>query len=218
LKEKKQGKASNIVSLSGPVIFQNSIVPKTLNECNEPLSVDQIRFGDLTTDKITQNVQIVNIGQNFSKFALIPKKPNGVYFYWALTHQNQVFADNVCESPHTRYADDPSVFKLAHQTYVDVVKAAVIAAVITVVVAWDYLCLDSTTPRGMYTAAAAAFGIIVVAWHRFWPDSAAAVTAAAASVVIVILVTAAAAAAAVQAWLFGSASRLTKVGLFARNI
>jgi hypothetical protein len=37
-------------------------------------------------------VQIVNIGQNSSKFALIPKKPNGVYLYWALTHQNKVFA------------------------------------------------------------------------------------------------------------------------------
>jgi hypothetical protein len=122
LKEQKQGNASNIVSLSGPVIFQNNIVPKTLYECNEPLSVDQIRFGDLTTDKITQNVLIVSIGQKSSKFALIPKKPNGVYFYWALTHQNKVFADNVCESPHTRYADDPSVFKLAHQTYLDVVK------------------------------------------------------------------------------------------------
>ena len=38
LKEQKQGNASNIVSLSGPVIFQNNIVPKTLYECNEPLS------------------------------------------------------------------------------------------------------------------------------------------------------------------------------------
>jgi hypothetical protein len=110
LKKQAAGVESNIVDCIRPILNEKSKNNKKLYECNEPISIDQIRFGDLTMDKITANVQFVNIGQ--SKYAIIPKEPNGVYFYWALTVQNPVFPDDVCNSIHTKWDIDESNFKL----------------------------------------------------------------------------------------------------------
>lgn len=120
MKRQQDGMGKGVLTVGAP-LFPNSPEGKLIYECSEPLTEDQMRFGDLSTEAITAGVQVVSL--NGHKWALIPKQPNGVYFYWALTVQNQVFADNVCESTKTRYAEDTSVFKLNYQTYVDVVKA-----------------------------------------------------------------------------------------------
>jgi hypothetical protein len=121
LKKQVAGVESNIVDCIGPILNEKSKNNKKLYECNEPISIDQIRFGDLTMDKITANVQFVNIGQ--SKYAIIPKEPNGVYFYWALTVQNPVFPDDVCNIIHTKWDIDESNFKLEYKMYCDVLTA-----------------------------------------------------------------------------------------------
>jgi len=121
LKKQGSGVESNIVDCIGPILNKKSKNDKKLYECNEPITIDQVRFGDLTMDKITANVQFVNIGQ--SKYAIIPKEPNGVYFYWALTVQNPVFPDDVCNSIHTKWDIDESNFKLEYKMYCDVLSA-----------------------------------------------------------------------------------------------
>lgn len=120
MKRQQDGMGKGVQTVGAP-LFPNSPEGKLIYECSEPLTEDQMRFGDLSTEAITSGVQHISLSGH--KYALIPKQPNGVYFYWALTVQNKVFADNVCESPKTRYAEDSSVFKLDFQTYTGVVKA-----------------------------------------------------------------------------------------------
>jgi hypothetical protein len=52
LKQQATGVNSSIMACIGPVMNEKSKNNKKLYECNEPISIDQIRFGDLTMDKI----------------------------------------------------------------------------------------------------------------------------------------------------------------------
>jgi hypothetical protein len=98
--------------------------PRTTRSCTSATNLYPLTKSVLETSlwiKSRQNVQFVNIGR--SKYAIIPKAPNGVYFYWALTVQNPVFPDDVCNSMHTKWALDESNFKLEHKMYSDVLGA-----------------------------------------------------------------------------------------------